>query len=61
MIQSKQELLNDILYEYLEVNEDKTVGSFNLVGLMNKVFNTAYRMGLIKMFGENVESLEDYK
>lgn len=61
MIQSKEQLLNDILNEYLEVNEDKTVASFNLVGLMNEVFNTAYRMGLIKMFGEHVESLEDYK
>lgn len=61
MIQSKEQLLNDILNEYLEVNEDKTVTKFDLVGLLNEVFNTAYRMGLIKMFGENVESLEDYK
>jgi hypothetical protein len=61
MIQSKQQLLNDTLNQYLEVNEDKTVTKFDLVGLLNEVFNTAYRMGLIKMLGEHVESLEDYK
>jgi hypothetical protein len=39
--------------------QENTLVSVDLVAMLNETFNTAYRMGLIKMFGERVESLED--
>lgn len=61
MIQSKKQLLDDIVNSHITLNQDKSTGTFNLIEMLNETFNTAYRMGLIKMFGENVEFLEDYE
>jgi hypothetical protein len=58
VIQNKKELMNDIIGRHLKVQEN-TLVSVDLVAMLNETFNTAYRMGLIKMFGERVESLED--
>lgn len=60
MIQNKKELMNEIIGRHLKVQEDTSV-SIDLVAMLNETFNIAYRMGLIKMFGECVEALEDFE